>query len=58
MRAQARVPYPSGGNSWNYQNLGINEDMDIKEGQKVVVGRVGISRDQALFLVLSAKVAP
>jgi hypothetical protein len=39
-----------------YTNLGLNTDIDIKEGQKVVVGRLGISHDQALFLVLTAKV--
>ena len=50
-----RFPYRSG-NSVSYSDLGINQDMDIKEGQKAVVGRVGIAKDQALFLVLSAKV--
>ena len=57
MRASARIPYPNP-NGFTMQDLGINEDMDVKEGQKVVVGRVGISRDQALFVVLSAKVMP
>jgi hypothetical protein len=52
-----RVPVQSGsGNQWSYQNLGIQTDLDIKEGQKVVVGRLGISHDQALFLVMMAKV--
>jgi hypothetical protein len=41
---------------WSGQNLGISTDLDIKEGQKVVVGRLGISHDQALFLVMMAKV--
>jgi hypothetical protein len=41
---------------FNYRDLGLNTDVDIKEGQKVVIGRVGIARDQALFLVLTAKV--
>jgi hypothetical protein len=45
-----------GGNQWNYANIGLKTDVDIKEGQKVVVGRLGISHDQALFLVLTAKV--
>ncbi|HKE25832.1 MAG TPA: secretin N-terminal domain-containing protein [Bryobacteraceae bacterium] len=36
--------------------LSLNTDVDIREGQKVVVGRLGISHDQALFLVLTAKV--
>ena len=56
MRTGARVPYYNSG--WGYTELSINEDMDIKEGQKAVVGRVGINREQALFLVLSAKIVP
>jgi hypothetical protein len=52
-----RVPVPNGnGDQYNYQDLGIQTDLDIKEGQKVVVGRLGISHDQALFLVMMAKV--
>lgn len=41
---------------WGHQTLELSTDLDIKEGQKVVVGRLGISRDQALFLVMMAKV--
>ena len=41
---------------YTYSDLGMNTDLDIKEGQKVVVGRFGISHDQALFLVLTARV--
>lgn len=37
-------------------NLGLNASVDVKEGQKVVVGRIGVERDQALFLVLTAHV--
>ena len=56
IRTSSRVPItnPSGG--VNYQDLGISTDVDIKEGQKVVIGRMGITHDQALFLVLMAKV--
>jgi len=36
--------------------LSINASMDVKEGQKVVVGRIGVKHDQALFLVLTAHV--
>ena len=38
------------------QDLSIATDVDIKEGQQVVIGRHGINREQALFLVLSAHV--
>ena len=50
------IPGPGGPVQFSYQDLGLNADVDIKEGQKVVVGRVGMSRDQALFLVLTARV--
>ncbi|HYW42750.1 MAG TPA: hypothetical protein VE959_07830 [Bryobacteraceae bacterium] len=56
MRASSRVPLASGNGQFNYTNLGLDSDVDIKEGQKVVVGRVGVTNDQALFLVLLAKV--
>jgi hypothetical protein len=51
-----RMPVSLGGNNFNFQNLEMRTDLDIKEGQKVVVGRFGISHDQALFLVLTARV--
>lgn len=38
------------------QDLSIATDVDIKEGQQVVLGRHGLTREQALFLVLSAHV--
>jgi hypothetical protein len=41
---------------WGPHNLELSTDLDVKEGQKVVVGRLGISHDQALFLVMMAKV--
>jgi hypothetical protein len=57
MNSSYRVPVSSGGGEqYSYQDLGIQTDLDIKEGQKVVVGRLGISHDQALFLVMMAKV--
>jgi hypothetical protein len=57
LRSGYKVPVSTGtGDQYSYSDLGINTNLDIKEGQKVVVGRVGISHDQALFLVLTAKV--
>jgi len=55
MRNSVRWPVVSA-MSVSYTELSLNTDIDIKEGQKVVVGRLGISHDQALFLVLTAKV--
>jgi hypothetical protein len=43
-------------NGFSYTDLGMNTDIDIKEGQKVVIGRLGISKDQALFLVMTVKI--
>jgi hypothetical protein len=37
--------------------VGITTDVDIKEGQKVVVGKQSTAPNQALFLVLTARVA-
>jgi hypothetical protein len=52
-RLQSRIDVPVNN---NYQNLSIETDIDIKEGQKVVVGRLGISKDQAVFLVMTVKI--
>jgi Bacterial type II/III secretion system short domain len=54
MQAGTRVPFSTGGNNFNYQDLTMNTDLDVKEGQKVVVGRMGIG-NEAIFLVLTAK---
>jgi hypothetical protein len=59
MSSQFKAPVATGSGSdtsYNYIDLGIQTDLDIKEGQKVVVGRVGMSHDQALFLVMVARV--
>lgn len=56
LRAATRIPTETGPGQFSFQELNLSTDVDIKEGQKVVIGRHGISRDQALFLVLSAKV--
>jgi hypothetical protein len=55
LRAEIRMPTGTPNNP-QYFDLGLNADVDVKEGQKVVVGRLGIGRDQALFLVLTARV--
>lgn len=36
--------------------LSVRTSVDVGEGQKVVVGRIGVSHDQALFVVLTAHV--
>lgn len=52
---QSLVPY-SAGNSMQVHRLNLRTDLDIKEGQKVVIGRLGINPSQALFVVLTAKI--
>jgi hypothetical protein len=45
--------------SFEYINSGIDQDVDVKEGQKVVVGRSSLEGpQQALFLILTAHVIP
>jgi hypothetical protein len=40
-----------------YMNTGIDQDIDVKEGQKVVVGRASLEGpEKALFIILTAKV--
>lgn len=38
------------------RDLSIQTDLDMKEGQKVVVGRLGLSQEQALFVVMTGKI--
>ncbi|HUP05241.1 MAG TPA: hypothetical protein VMU19_14690 [Bryobacteraceae bacterium] len=65
LKLQSRVPVAgtftgNGGvvnTQFNYQQLGINTDLDIKEGQKVVVGKMSMSQNEAMFLVLTARIA-
>jgi hypothetical protein len=56
VRASSRIPVEMGQGSFSFQELNLNTDVDIKAGQKVVIGRHGINREQALFLVVSAQV--
>ena len=56
LRANSRIPVENSPGQFNMQDLNLSSDVDIKDGQKVVIGRHGITRDQALFLVLSARV--
>ncbi len=59
LNAQFRVPQPTGGpnsDMFQYIDMQMQTDLDIKAGQKAVVGRLGLSHDQALFLVMMGKV--
>jgi len=53
----ARVPVSAGGsNSFQYMEIGLNTDIDVAEGQKVVVGKTGMGGGDALIMVVTAKV--
>ncbi|MEO8596921.1 MAG: hypothetical protein ABI759_26625 [Candidatus Solibacter sp.] len=67
MHAGLKLPYEAGGadpktglttaRTTNYISSGIDQDVDIKEGQKIVVGRSSLEGpQQALFLILTAHV--
>jgi hypothetical protein len=57
MHAGLRIPVISPGAKTEYTNTGIDQDIDVKEGQKVVVGRSSLEGPaQALFVILTAKV--
>jgi hypothetical protein len=58
LAAVIRVPRPGAGPGGGLVDLNLNADVDIKGGQKVVVGRLSMGHDQALFLVLTARVVP
>jgi hypothetical protein len=60
LKAGERIPIPvNKDGQYTYVDIGYNADgLDIKEGQKAVIGRLGASGDQALFLVLVAHVLP
>jgi len=48
---------PQGNKQYIYMDTGITADVDVREGQKVVVGKANIEGpDKALFLVVTAKV--
>jgi len=54
MHAGLRIPVSQ---KPEYVNTGIDQDIDVKEGQKVVVGRASIEGpEKALFLILTARV--
>jgi len=40
----------------SYQDVGLNTDVDIKEGQKVVVGKIAMNPNEAMFVALMAHV--
>jgi len=51
-----KVPVSNGTGGWQYIDIGFNTNLDIREGQKVVVGKAKIDgTEKALILVVTAK---
>jgi len=56
MHAGIRIPVANQGKT-SYTDTGVDQDVDVKEGQKIVVGRSSLEGPaQALFVILTAKV--
>jgi type II/III secretion system protein len=57
LRLGPKLPVITKDGGLTYLDTGINTDLDVREGQKVVVGKATIEgSNSALFLVLTAKV--
>ena len=57
LKVGLRIPVASGEKKYQYIDTGINTDVDIREGQKVVVGKANMDgSDRASIVVLTAKV--
>ena len=57
LRFNARLPSATGAGGVQFYESSINTDVDIREGQKVVVGKTSIDNAaQSIFLVVTAKV--
>ncbi|MDQ2898983.1 MAG: hypothetical protein M3Y07_04185, partial [Acidobacteriota bacterium] len=51
-----KVPYHTSGEGFNYRDADMNTDLDVREGQKVVVGKSNINgSNDAMILVVTAK---
>jgi hypothetical protein len=52
-----RAPFAtSGSTQFTYSDSGVSTDLDLREGQKVVVGKSNYGTDDAFILVVTAKV--
>jgi len=58
LRAGVRVPYKTSASGGQYQfaDIGFNTDLDVKEGQKAVVGKGSMEGNEALIVVVIPKV--
>lgn len=60
LRFNGKIPFvygPGGNNQYSMSDMGISTGLDVREGQRVVVGKVGMdSSSNPFFLVVSCKV--
>ena len=58
LRFNGKIAFPTGsGGNYSFSDMGISTGLDVKEGQRVVVGKVGMdSSSNPFFLVVSCKV--
>ncbi|HEY1242236.1 MAG TPA: hypothetical protein VGF16_16845 [Bryobacteraceae bacterium] len=56
LTASVKLPVAAAAGQFTSTDLNFNADLDLKAGQQIIAGRVGMNRDQALFLVLTAKI--
>ncbi|MGE5646693.1 MAG: hypothetical protein ACM336_12965 [Acidobacteriota bacterium] len=57
LRFNIKVPIQNAPSNFQLIDLGINADLDLKEGQKVVIGKTGIEGGQsALILIATGRV--
>ena len=57
LKVGLRIPIAAGEKKYQYLDTGLNTDVDVREGQKVVVGKANMDgSDRASIVVLTAKV--
>jgi hypothetical protein len=57
LKVGLRIPIAAGEKKYQYLETGLNTDVDVREGQKVVVGKANMDgSDRASIVVLTAKV--
>jgi len=55
LNLDSNIPVQTSPGQYTYNDVGLQADVDIKQGQKVVIGRVSVA-ESALFVVLTAQV--
>ena len=51
-----KIPFTTGGTSYQTFEVLLNTAGDFKEGQKTVLGKFGLDDDSAVFVVVALKV--